>query len=117
MRTISLMYHDVVSHGAFDSSGFLFPGAYRYKLDKHDFELHLAAIASALRSKVTISIEARKEPQKRQLVMTFDDGGVSCLDPIADMLERYAADVVPRKRAADRERYMEGLRRAGVPEA
>jgi peptidoglycan/xylan/chitin deacetylase (PgdA/CDA1 family) len=82
------MYHDVVSHGAFDSSGFLFPGADRYKLDSREFERHLAAIACEVGLTPTTLTGPMKSGTQR-LLLTFDDGGVSCHSPIADMLERY----------------------------
>jgi peptidoglycan/xylan/chitin deacetylase (PgdA/CDA1 family) len=69
MRARSIMYHDVVENGDFASSGFPGEGAYVYKLRREDFEQHLAAIGD------------------RDVMLTFDDGGVSFLHPIADLLE------------------------------
>jgi len=63
------MYHDVVENGDFASSGFPGEGAHVYKLRREDFELHLDAI------------------RERDVLLTFDDGGVSFLHPIADLLE------------------------------
>lgn len=83
MPTVCILYHDVVPSSAFDSSGFLIPGADRYKLDSQEFERHLAAIATGLR------LRATAQSQGLHLLMTFDDGGVSCYSTIADMLERY----------------------------
>jgi peptidoglycan/xylan/chitin deacetylase (PgdA/CDA1 family) len=69
MRARSIMYHDVVENGDFASSGFPGEGAHVYKLRREDFEQHLAAIGN------------------REVMLTFDDGGVSFLHPIADLLE------------------------------
>ncbi len=89
MRTVSILYHDVVRFGAFDSSGFLIPGADRYKLDSDEFERHLEAIAGGSCSRPTIWKESPPKSQDQQLLITFDDGGVSCHNTIADMLEHY----------------------------
>jgi peptidoglycan/xylan/chitin deacetylase (PgdA/CDA1 family) len=90
MRVVSFMYHDVVGPGAFDSSGFITPGADRYKLDSDEFERHLQAIAGTPGLRSTILRDCPVESQNQQLLITFDDGGVSCYTIIADMLERYS---------------------------
>jgi peptidoglycan/xylan/chitin deacetylase (PgdA/CDA1 family) len=69
MPARAIMYHDVVENGDFASSGFPGEGAHVYKLTRADFEQHLDAIGS------------------RDVTLTFDDGGVSFLHPIADLLE------------------------------
>jgi len=69
MLALSIMYHDVVENGDFPSSGFPGEGAHVYKLRREDFELHLNAMGD------------------RDVMLTFDDGGVSFLHPIADLLE------------------------------
>jgi peptidoglycan/xylan/chitin deacetylase (PgdA/CDA1 family) len=69
MRARSIMYHDVVENGDFAGSGFPGEGAHVYKLRREDFERHLDAIGS------------------REVALTFDDGGVTFLHPIADLLE------------------------------
>jgi peptidoglycan/xylan/chitin deacetylase (PgdA/CDA1 family) len=71
MAARAIMYHDVVENGDFASSGFPGEGAHVYKLTRADFELHLDALGN------------------RQVALTFDDGGVSFLHPIADMLEAH----------------------------
>src|SRR4051812_23698238 len=73
MRAHSIMYHDVVENGDFESSGFPGEGAHVYKLRRQDFERHLDAIAAAT-----------KDP----VLLTFDDGGVSFHTPIASLLEQ-----------------------------
>jgi peptidoglycan/xylan/chitin deacetylase (PgdA/CDA1 family) len=70
-RTISLLYHDVVSAADFGSSGFQSADADRYKLDEAHFVAHLDAIAE------------RVAPSAR--LFTFDDGGASA-SRIGDLL-------------------------------
>jgi peptidoglycan/xylan/chitin deacetylase (PgdA/CDA1 family) len=69
MTARAIMYHDVVENGDFASSGFPGEGAHVYKLTRADFERHLDALGA------------------RDVALTFDDGGVSFLHPIADLLE------------------------------
>ena len=68
------MYHDVVSSGMEDSSGFPGRDAARYKMTPERFESHLAAIS--------------RQAHTDSPVMTFDDGGVSAIGA-ADALERH----------------------------
>lgn len=70
---ISLLYHDVVPPGRDDASGFPGPGAAPYKLTADEFVAHMAAVAGT-----------GAAPR-----LTFDDGGVSGIDPVADVLERH----------------------------
>ena len=49
MKAISLLYHDVVMPGQFDSSGFAGGDADIYKFARPEFERHLEAIAQAPR--------------------------------------------------------------------
>ena len=86
MNALSLMYHDVVEDGRWDSSGFPGPGAAVYKLEAHAFERHLDAIH---REKVPISLvgpESWSAP-RWPVFLTFDDGGVSAASRIAPALE------------------------------
>jgi peptidoglycan/xylan/chitin deacetylase (PgdA/CDA1 family) len=75
---VTLLYHDVVARGREDDSGFPGPGAARYKLTPDEFAEHVAAIARVVAAAV----------RKADLRLAFDDGGVSALHPIADVLER-----------------------------
>jgi peptidoglycan/xylan/chitin deacetylase (PgdA/CDA1 family) len=74
VKTLSIMYHDVVENGNYAASGFSGEGADIYKLDRKDFAQQLAAIQAA---------------GGREVLLTFDDGGVSAYDPVAEMLEQY----------------------------
>lgn len=73
---MSLLYHDVVPDGQYRSSGFSSPDADIYKLDASEFRRHLQAIT------------ARGVPPHAGL-FTFDDGGVSALEPTATLLEEF----------------------------
>jgi peptidoglycan/xylan/chitin deacetylase (PgdA/CDA1 family) len=69
------MYHDIVESGDYAASGFPGQGAALYKLDRQDFARHLEAIHRAI--------------GEREVCLTFDDGGVSAYEAVAQMLERY----------------------------
>jgi peptidoglycan/xylan/chitin deacetylase (PgdA/CDA1 family) len=76
MNALSIMYHDVVERGDPGASGFPGPGPAIYKIDREDFARHLEAIRKA------------RHPG-RELLLTFDDGGLSAYAPVAGMLEQY----------------------------
>src|ERR1019366_8403811 len=82
MQALAIMYHDVVENGDFESSGFPGEGAHFYKLRREDFERHLDDIARA-----TTAVGTVCQLEGRPVLLTFDDGGVSSLHPIADLLE------------------------------
>ena len=78
----SIMYHDVVENGDFESSGFPGEGAHVYKLRCEDFARHLDAIAAA-----NVKVATVRDLKGSPVLLTFDDGGVSFHHPIADLLE------------------------------
>jgi peptidoglycan/xylan/chitin deacetylase (PgdA/CDA1 family) len=82
MKALSLMFHDVVEDGRCDESGFPGPGARVYKLDRQAFAWHLEALRSGLGSN-------RGAHEYNVVFLTFDDGGASGYDPIAQMLEEF----------------------------
>ncbi len=83
------MYHDVVEPAASQSSGSSIVGADSYKLDRADFEQHLAAIRRVLPSQaVTKADEFTDWSSRTPVFLTFDDGGISAYSCIADLLER-----------------------------
>lgn len=86
---ISLAYHDVVSVGKEDSSGFLGREAGAYKLNKEQFQMHLEHISYLDRVLVRTVIEAMQKPSEAgdTVTLTFDDGGISAYSIIADLLE------------------------------
>jgi peptidoglycan/xylan/chitin deacetylase (PgdA/CDA1 family) len=83
MRAISIMYHDVVENGDFNSSGFPGEGAHLYKLRREDFERHLDAIAATTKAVSTV-----RNLVDGSVLLTFDDGGSSFHHPIAGLLEQ-----------------------------
>lgn len=87
---INLMYHDVTTENAEDTSGFGGPGAARYKLPVDQFERHLDAIAAVVREipLATPSKNELKSAASSLWTITFDDGGVSAATEIAERLER-----------------------------
>src|SRR5579864_6076973 len=90
MRSLAIMYHDVVEDADFASSGFPSEGAHVYKLTRANFELHLEAIRPAVSADAISRIATRREwSGAAPVFLTFDDGGVSALHPTADLLERY----------------------------
>jgi peptidoglycan/xylan/chitin deacetylase (PgdA/CDA1 family) len=81
------MYHDVVEPGQEDSSGFPGPSAARYKLTTSTFRQHLAVLAGALPAPPSTAAELLTRSGAKQMLITFDDGGRSAAEPIADLLE------------------------------
>jgi peptidoglycan/xylan/chitin deacetylase (PgdA/CDA1 family) len=90
VRAVSILYHDVVSPGDWESSGFRGPGTTRYKLDRAQFEGHLAAIAKTRHANPTIAVPTSNFRQGDcPFLLTFDDGGESAYSSVADLLETY----------------------------
>ena len=90
-RAFTLLYHDVVPEGRWESSGFQGADADVYKLDCADFRRHLAAIGQSLRNPPTTGPALLAHPSvEHPVLITFDDGGVSAALYIADMLEERA---------------------------
>lgn len=88
MQAITLLYHDVVPENHPEASGFLTPGANRYKLTEEQFRRHLDAIEGALSQRPGNVLDAINQQEGAQApLITFDDGGESAYHPIADMLE------------------------------
>jgi hypothetical protein len=88
LRTIALLYHDVVPAGQYAASGFGGADADIYKLHVDEFESHLREIArAAAQSKV--SGRAAGADEEPRLLLTFDDGGVSSILYTADLLEQF----------------------------
>jgi peptidoglycan/xylan/chitin deacetylase (PgdA/CDA1 family) len=91
MRVITLEYHDVVSTGAWDQSGFPGAAANSYKLSAAAFEQHLNAISRlpliAGRSIADVLTDPTFQ-SRDEILFTFDDGGACALTEIAPRLER-----------------------------
>jgi len=89
MRALSIMYHDVVENGEFESSGFPGEDANVYKLRREDFEQQLEAIGIAAAKDTIATIAERREwSGAAPVFLTFDDGGSTCSSVIAELLEK-----------------------------
>jgi peptidoglycan/xylan/chitin deacetylase (PgdA/CDA1 family) len=86
MRHVTLMYHDVVPAGQPQVSGFPTGDAALYKLSVAAFRAHLSAIGAVLTPDIMPAL-ADAPGHGQNLFLTFDDGGASFIDPIADLLE------------------------------
>ncbi|TBR36173.1 MULTISPECIES: polysaccharide deacetylase family protein [Dyella] len=76
MNIASLMYHDVVTAGRPDDSGFPGPAAAHYKLDEQDFAAHLARLANSGQRFVRVDASPWATGDA---CLTFDDGGASAV--------------------------------------
>lgn len=75
LKSIAIMYHDVVDLDSDPASGFPGFAADRYKLGREEFRRHMAAIHSSIGG--------------CSVILTFDDGGSSAHDPVAGVLEHF----------------------------
>jgi peptidoglycan/xylan/chitin deacetylase (PgdA/CDA1 family) len=90
MKALSLLFHDVVRGGDYESSGFPGEGAKRYKLSHEEFASHLASISQVLvPGPKTVWEVLESTPGTRSVMLTFDDGGISAYPGICDSLDRY----------------------------
>jgi len=121
MKAVCLLYHDVVEDSDWDSSGFTGPGTAKYKLNRPEFEKHLAAIARVCDTpSITAHELTCKNDETLPFLLTFDDGGESAITRIAGLLENYGwrghffitAGQISRKGFLNQEQ-IRGLRRNG----
>jgi peptidoglycan/xylan/chitin deacetylase (PgdA/CDA1 family) len=85
---LTLLYHDVVPREQSDTSGFSGGDAARYKLTPAEFREHIDALQRvATTAPVRAPDIARDFGRESAWLLTFDDGGVTAYDPIADILE------------------------------
>jgi peptidoglycan/xylan/chitin deacetylase (PgdA/CDA1 family) len=90
MRANSILYHDVICNGNYEASGFKGPGAAVYKVERTNFERHLAAIAQLIsHAPVTVLDLVGGKVHSDPILLTFDDGGVSAITLVADCLDQY----------------------------
>jgi peptidoglycan/xylan/chitin deacetylase (PgdA/CDA1 family) len=88
VRIVALLYHDVVADDeSYAVSGFAGADADIYKLRRHAFAEHLAAVSAAAPPEAR-SVEALLAAREaRATIFTFDDGGVGAAHHTAPMLE------------------------------
>ncbi len=91
MKVVSLLYHDAVRDGDFGQSGIPGSGAAVYKLDIDDMQRHFAAIAASGAPRPSSIYHVLRETNHAGpgFLLTFDDGGVSASECIADFLEAH----------------------------
>jgi peptidoglycan/xylan/chitin deacetylase (PgdA/CDA1 family) len=88
LRTHALMYHDVVTRDP-DASGFPGPGPTRYKLPWTNFIEHLDDIQQTVGRPPDIADDLlRGEQSGRCWLITFDDGGASCVQVGEELVRR-----------------------------
>lgn len=80
------MYHDVVTPGADDESGFPGPSAASYKLAWPDFEAQVTRLSAS--GLAFPRVDAANAFAPGRCLLTFDDGGASAL-PCARLLDAY----------------------------
>jgi len=87
LRLVNFIFHDVLED-EFTISGFSGPGADWYKLSLANFEALLDTISANSRYPLEhLAESASIPPPSNATLLTFDDGGASCFDPIAGTLE------------------------------
>jgi peptidoglycan/xylan/chitin deacetylase (PgdA/CDA1 family) len=88
MTLVAFVFHDVVIGGAYDASGFPGVAAARYKLDHAEFEEHCRAIAGVTPPGAVRLLDPDELEHHAPLVpLTFDDGGCSAYEHVADALD------------------------------
>ena len=80
-KRLSLLYHDVISDGNYQSSGFPDKDAFKYKMDVNTFKNQLKTLRTFLDSGADHTIP--------KMIHTFDDGGKSAITMIAPLLEEH----------------------------
>ena len=88
MQTIALLYHDIVPTGEYSLSGFQSADANIYKLDCDEFKSHLGEIARFAKQQPGDASNAIELAWAR-LLLTFDDGGVSAILYVAELLDAF----------------------------
>jgi peptidoglycan/xylan/chitin deacetylase (PgdA/CDA1 family) len=86
MKTVSIMYHDVIEASDWERSGFPGAGANIYKLHKELFSKHLEFLQA---SGITVGSVFDADPDQMTVLVTFDDGGESAYSVAADLLEAH----------------------------
>jgi peptidoglycan/xylan/chitin deacetylase (PgdA/CDA1 family) len=85
---VALEYHDIVEGERFEASGFPGAASRTYKMTASRFAAHCESVAQAGVPLVS-DVRTVTATSPRCALFTFDDGGVSALQPTADLLERF----------------------------
>ncbi|MFN3712175.1 MAG: polysaccharide deacetylase family protein [Alcanivoracaceae bacterium] len=89
MKSVSLCYHDVIDQNP-DASGFAGASAASYKLERSLMEAHFATLAVKETARVSrVDHLSSLDYAECPLLLTFDDGGISAITDIADLLETH----------------------------
>lgn len=88
MKAVSLLFHDIITDGDDDSSGFPGAAAGRYKLKLEDFQAHCHALAIMSTKPMKVYEVDNSQGHGLPIMLTFDDGGVSAV-VAANILERH----------------------------
>ncbi len=87
LRICTLMYHDLVTPGSDEVSGFSWPGSIPYRITPSDFEQQLSLIAKRGYSATRLVDEVIASGNcDREILLTFDDGGLSALTHVAEQM-------------------------------
>jgi peptidoglycan/xylan/chitin deacetylase (PgdA/CDA1 family) len=122
MKAVTLMFHDAVTDGEYDESGFSGAGADLYKLGVTDMDGHFGAVSGSgtRRPGSVLDFPGQETSAGIPLYLTFDDGGVGAALHTAGLLEKYGwtghffitTDRIGERRFLDRTQ-IRGLRGAG----
>jgi peptidoglycan/xylan/chitin deacetylase (PgdA/CDA1 family) len=87
-KAITFAYHDVTGEKGINASGYCGWAAERYKIKLVDFRAQLDTLAAVFRTRPVRATELEEETSgTAPFLLTFDDGGISALDIIAEELE------------------------------
>ena len=90
MRTIGIMYHDVVDPGDWESSGFAGAGADVYKISIPNFRFQLGHLRSrGISPRLITDSSIDDNGNGNDVFITFDDGGESAYIHASGLLEEY----------------------------
>lgn len=73
---LALLYHDIVSQGEADTSGFVTEGSWRYKLSPQSFADQLSVVTESAFEPTLVT----DDPLDRPIYLTFDDGGRTAME-------------------------------------
>lgn len=90
MKAIAFQYHDIINSGEFNASGFPGAGPASYKIERDEFEQQMITLRRILTiNPVTVPEVIASSARSDVVLLTFDDGGISAVNPILDILDKY----------------------------